>query len=90
VLFGSAGAHLAVEGSDIDVLVHDKGELFTTLYHKSFETIQKVKRFSNCQKIICTVPILKLRDKKTGLLADITFNRDDCFKGVITALAMQV
>lgn len=39
---------------------------------------------------MCTVPIIKLRDKKSGLFADVTFNRDDCYKGVITVLAMQV
>lgn len=46
--------------------------------------------FSECRKIECQVPIIKLRDKLTGIYADITFNREDCYKGVITALAMQV
>ena len=40
--------------------------------------------------IICTVPIIKLKDKKTGLSADITFNRKDCYKGVLIALNAQV
>ena len=36
------------------------------------------------------VPILKIKDAETGIHADICFNREDGYKGVICALSMQV
>ena len=75
-------------GSDIDVLVYDESVPLPNLFFLSFEKLSKIKRFKECQKIICNVPIIKLRDKKTGIYADITFNREDCYKGVVTALAL--
>ena len=39
---------------------------------------------------MCNVPILKLKDAETNLQADICFNREDSFKGVISALHMQI
>ena len=88
LLFGSSAAYLAVLGSDIDVLVYDQSEKLPALFNQSFEKLTKVNRFKNVEKIICNVPIIKLQDKKSGIYADITFNREDCYKGVITALTL--
>ena len=35
------------------------------------------------------MPIIKLRDKKSGIFADITINRPECYKSVLTVLACQ-
>jgi DNA polymerase sigma len=45
-----------------------------------------VKNFAYVEKVVCQVPIIKLKDKTTGLTADITFNREDGYKGVICAV----
>ena len=91
VLFGSSAAYLAVQGSDIDILVHDNSEQLTTLFNQTYQKLNQANRFSrSVEKIVCAVPILKVRDKKTGIYCDITFNREDCFKGVITSLALQM
>ena len=88
-LFGSAAAQLTVIGSDIDVVVEDTSQDLLTLFRKSEEKLVKVKRFVNVEKIICTVPIIKLEDSKTGLSADIVFNRKDSHKGELIALRAQ-
>jgi len=46
----------------------------------------KEESFSYVERVVCNVPVLKLKDANTGISADITFNRDDSFKGVHCAL----
>lgn len=45
MMFGSASTYLAVPGSDIDILVMDEPEPFSTLFNKVFEILHKVSRF---------------------------------------------
>lgn len=45
LLFGSSAAFLAVQGSDIDILVHDQSESLPTLYHQTYEKLSKINRF---------------------------------------------
>ena len=59
-----------MRGSDIDVVVVDTSQDLSTLIRKSEEKLVKVKRFVNVEKITCKVPIIKLKDKKTGLNAE--------------------
>ena len=40
------------------------------------------------ERIESVVPILKIKDAETGLQADICFNREDGYKGLICALSM--
>lgn len=92
MLFGSAGSQLAIYGSDIDVLVYvpDPEVKFRDLYlsvHKMFLNEDWVEY---AEKITSIVPILKIKDAETGLNADICFNRDDSYKGVIYSLSLQV
>ena len=88
VLFGSAGAQLAIHGSDIDILVTDKSTKFADLFNTSYRLLLNVKSFKYVERVVCNVPILKLKDAETNLMADVCFNREDSFKGVITALHM--
>jgi DNA polymerase sigma len=87
VMFGSAASFLAVPGSDIDIVVLDSSVDFKTLFNRSYDVLSRIGRFQEVEKIICNVPIVKLRDKKTGIYADIAFNRDEAYKSVITVLA---
>lgn len=48
MLFGSSASYLAVQGSDIDVLVYDQSELFANLYNQSYDRLKKTPRFANC------------------------------------------
>lgn len=90
MMFGSAAAYLAIKGSDIDVVVIDKSVTLNKLFFDTFERLSKISRFKDSvEKIICAVPIVKLKCRKTGLSCDITFNREDCYKGVATSLALQ-
>ena len=90
VLFGSAGAQLAIHGSDIDILVTDHSVKFVDLFNTSYRLLLSVKSFKYVERVVCNVPILKLKDAETNLQADICFNREDSFKGVISALHMQI
>jgi DNA polymerase sigma len=88
ILFGSSGASLAIQGSDIDVLVFDKTSSLDQIFHASYKRLLQVHSFSYVEKVVCQVPILKLREKGSGLKADITFNRSDGYKGVICAVML--
>lgn len=89
ILFGSSGASLAIKGSDIDMLVQDQSKHISNLYYTVYKRLLQVQEFSYVEKVVATVPILKLREKSTGLKADITFNRTDGYKGVICAVLLQ-
>ena len=89
IFFGSAGSSLNIRGSDIDMLVNDETVSFPELFNSSQKLLVQVDRFEYVERVVCTVPILKLKDKKTGLCADITFNRADGYKGVIAAILFQ-
>ena len=49
-----------------------------------------MKSFKYVERVVCNVPILKLKDAETGISADICFNREDGYKGIISVLHMQV
>ena len=40
-----------------------------------------MKAFEYVERIYASVPILKLKDNKTGICVDIAFNRDDGIQG---------
>lgn len=90
VLFGSAGSQLAIKGSDIDVLVHAPNNHIRDLFPGVFRLLINAEWTVYVEKIVSNVPILKIKDTETGLLADICFNREDGYKGVICALSMQI
>jgi len=90
VLFGSAGSQLAIQGSDIDVLVHVEGAKFAWIFNAVNQMLLQADWTVYVERIVSVVPILKLKDAETGLQADICFNREDGFKGVIYSLSMQV
>ena len=89
-LFGSTGANLAIKGSDIDIAVIDKDVDFPTLFNVSNSLLLKDDGFAYVERVVCSVPILKLKDKTSGMTADITFNRQDSYRGVHCALNMQI
>ena len=88
VLFGSSGAQLAIHGSDIDICVTDNSTKFVDLFNKSYRLLLTVKSFKYVERVVCNVPILKLKDAETGISADICFNRDDGYKGIVSVLQM--
>ena len=89
LLFGSTGANLAIKGSDIDIAVIDKKVPFGKLFHTSHHLLLQEPSFAFVEMLSCaTVPIIKLKDKKSSIFADITFNREDSFRGVNCALGL--
>lgn len=90
VLFGSAGSQLAIQGSDIDVLIHLPEVHIRELFGHIFKLLIHAEWTEYVEKIVSVVPILKLKDAETGLQADICFNREDGYKGVVYSLSMQV
>lgn len=62
------------------------GEIFPSI----FRLLVGVQWTVYVEKIVSLVPILKIKDAETGLQADICFNREDGYKGVVCALSMQV
>ena len=87
-MFGSAGSQLAIKGSDIDVLVHAPEYNIRDLFPGVFRLLINAEWTVYVEKIVSNVPILKIKDSETGLQADICFNREDGYKGVICALSM--
>ena len=81
VMFGSTASEFALKGSDIDILVFHPSVKFTVLCDKIQQRLLKVKAFEYVEKIFASVPILKLKDNKTGICVDIAFNRDDGILG---------
>lgn len=49
-----------------------------------------MKAFEYVERIYASVPILKLKDNKTGLCIDIAFNRDDGILGCMTSVMTNV
>ena len=90
ILFGSAGSQLAIRGSDIDVLVHAPESHIKNLYHTVSRLLLGAEWTIYVEKVVSSVPILKIKDDETNLQADICFNREDGYKGVICALSMQI
>jgi DNA polymerase sigma len=91
LLFGSTGANLAIKGSDIDISVIDEMVSFPILFHTSHSVLVQDPGFAFVEMIsLASVPIIKLKDAKTQIFADITFNRPDSFRGVNCALGMQI
>ena len=85
VLFGSAGSQLAVHGSDIDVLVcvPEAQIKFRNLFLSVHNMLLTEEWVEYAEKIASMVPIIKIKDRETGLSADVCFNREDSFKGVV-------
>lgn len=85
-MFGSTASGFALQGSDIDILVFNPSIKFTVLCDKIHERLLKVKAFEYVERIYASVPILKLKDNKTGVCVDIAFNRDDGIYGCILSV----
>lgn len=60
------------------------------MFNISNNLLLKDDSFAYVERVVCNVPILKLKDKVTGMTADITFNRPDSYRGVHCALNMQI
>ena len=52
---------------------------------KVYDILSRYKSFQEIEKIEAQVPIIKLKDKKTEICADIVFNRDDGITGSLVA-----
>jgi len=91
LLFGSTGANLCIKGSDIDIAVIEDSVPLGKLFFTSHKLLLQDSSFSFVQQLSnATVPIIKLKDKQTGISADLTFNRKDSYRGVHCALSMQI
>ena len=66
-MFGSSSSSLALKGSDIDIVIFYP----SVKLHKLIDAIHKrlllVKAFEYVEMISASVPILKLKDTKTGI-----------------------
>ena len=58
---------MAIHGSDIDVLVCDNTVKFVDLFNTSYRLLLSVKSFKYVERVVCNVPILKLKDAETNL-----------------------
>lgn len=85
-MFGSTANGFALRGSDIDMLVFYPAVKSHQLTEKIHERLIKVKAFEYVERVYASVPILKLKDNKTGLCADIAFNRDDGIQGCLITM----
>lgn len=57
-----------------------------SLCGKIHDRLLKVKAFEYVERIYASVPILKLKDNKSGLCVDIAFNRDDGVQGCMISV----
>jgi DNA polymerase sigma len=85
-MFGSTASGFALKGSDIDLLVFYPAVKFNVLCDQIHKRLLKVKAFEYVERIYASVPILKLKDNKTGLFVDIAFNRDDGIYGCLVSV----
>jgi len=85
-MFGSTASGYALKGSDIDLLVFYPQVKFVKLCDEVHKRLLKVKAFEYVERIWASVPILKLRDNKTGLFVDIAFNREDGITGCLMSV----
>ena len=85
-MFGSTASCLALRGSDIDILVFNPKVKLAKLIESVQYQLLKVKAFDYVELIVAQVSILKLMDRKTGLHADIAFNRDDGVHGCLVSV----
>ena len=85
-MFGSTASGFALKGSDIDILVFYPQVVFKILCDQIHKRLLKVKAFEYVERIWASVPILKLKDNKTGLFVDIAFNRDDGIYGALVSV----
>ena len=85
-MFGSTASVFALKGSDVDMVVFNKEVKFATLIDEIHKRLLKVKAFDYVERIYASVPILKLKDNKTGLNVDIAFNRDDGIYGCLVTV----
>ena len=81
---------MAIKGSDLDVLVYDRSIKFVDLFNQTQKILLRQPWVDYCERIVCNVPILKVKDSETGLSIDICFNQGDSARGVCAALHMQV
>lgn len=85
-MFGSSSSCLALKGSDIDIVIFCPSVKLNKLIEKIHKRLLCVKAFEYVEMISASVPILKLKDNKTGICADIAFNRDDGIHGCLVAV----
>lgn len=85
LMFGSSASALAIKGSDIDIVIFCPSIKSIKLIEKIQKKLLLVKAFEYVELIHAAVPILKLKDNKTGICADLAFNRDDGIHGCIVA-----
>ena len=89
-MFGSTASGFALRGSDVDMVVLYSKVKHTELCQKIHDRLLKVKAFEYVERIYASVPILKLKDNKTGLCVDIAFNRDDGILGCMVSVLTNV
>ena len=53
----------------------DNSVKFVDLFNDSYRLLLSVKSFKYVERVVCNVPILKLRDAETNLMADICFQK---------------
>ena len=76
-LFGSVKTGLWVPNSDIDVVLVARGTS-NAILQKLHKEIKKADLASHLEKVFsATVPILKMRDKKSGIYLDISCNTNN-------------
>jgi len=85
-MFGSTASGFALKGSDVDILVFHPQVKFNLLCDQVHQRLLKVKAFEYVERIYASVPILKLKDNKTGLNVDVAFNRDDGIYGTLISV----
>jgi len=85
-MFGSSASCLALKGSDIDIVIFCPDVKILKLIERIHKRLLLVKAFEYVERIEASVPILKLKDNKTGVSADIAFNRDDGIHGCLIAV----
>lgn len=83
-VFGSLGNGLWMPNSDIDMVImtnteDEPAELINTYSHK----LLQLKMVGQLERILTAkVPIVKIKDKSTGILVDISFNIDNGIEGI--------
>ena len=85
-MFGSTASGFALKGSDIDMVIFYQKVKINVLIDYIHNRLLKVKAFEYVERIYASVPILKLKDNKTGLCVDIAFNRQDGILGCIVSV----
>ena len=75
----------------MDIVIMEPSMRVNKLFEIVHIRLLKVKAFEYVEAIYAKVPILKLKDNKTGLAVDVAFNRDDGIRGCLfSSLSIQL